>query len=170
MLRPHIAGRSAAVSLLLPRLACRSNQVGARFVGGSATRLPVAPRSFDVIVASDGLYSWQLDEGDRAAALREIHDALAPGGSAVLTEHMRPARFAEFVAEVRASPLRVASVTYRHDRPCYQFEGWLKAVRHWRAARALRRSERLARVLSALGRPFGAAGSRHVCVVATRDG
>ena len=139
------------------------------FVTGSATELPVAPRSFDVVVASDGLYSWQLDEGARAAALREIHDALAPGGRVVLTEHMRPVRFPEFVAEVRASPLRVESVTYLHDRPCYQFEGWLKAVQHWRLARALRRSTGLARALSALGRPFGAAGSRHICVVAIRD-
>jgi SAM-dependent methyltransferase len=139
------------------------------FVAGSATLLPVAPRSFDVVVASDGLYSWHLPPEARAAALREIHDALAPGGHVVLTEHMRPARFAEFVAEVRASPLRVASVTYLHDRPCYQFEGWLKAVRHWRVARALRRSTPLARALSTLGRPVGAAGSRHICVVAARD-
>jgi SAM-dependent methyltransferase len=139
------------------------------FVAGSATELPVAPRSFDVVVASDGLHSWQLGEEERAAALREIHDALVPGGSAVLTEHLRPQRFAAFVDEVRASPLRVARVTYLHDRPCYQFEGWLKAVRHWRVARALRRSTGVARALTALGRPFGAAGSRHVCVVATRD-
>ena len=140
------------------------------FAVASATRLPFAPRAFDVVVASDGLYSWQLGEAERAAALREIHGALVPGGHAVLTEHMRPERFAAFVAEVRASPLRVARVTYLHDRPCYQFEGWLKAIRHWRVARALRRSEGLARALSVLGRPFGPAGSRHVCVVATRDG
>ena len=140
------------------------------FVSGSATRLPFAPRAFDLIVASDGLHSWQLPPDDRAAALREIHGALAPGGSAVLTEHMRPARFPEFVAEVRASPLRVVRVAYLHDRPCYQFEGWLKAIRHWRVARTLRRSEALARILSVFGRPFGPAGSRHVCVVATRDG
>ena len=138
------------------------------FVAGSATALPVTPRAFDVVVASDGLHSWQLGEAERAAALREIHGALVPGGHAVLTEHMRPERFAAFVAEVRASPLRVARVTYLHDRPCYQFEGWLKAVRHWRVARALRRSPAVARALVACGRPFGAAGLRHVCVVATR--
>ena len=146
----------------------RARVPGARFVAGSATALPVTPRAFDVVVASDGLHSWQLGAADRAAALREIHDALVPGGSAVLTEHLRPERFAAFVAEVRASPLRVARVTYLHDRPCYQFEGWLKAVRHWRVARALRRSPAVARALVACGRPFGAAGSRHVCVVATR--
>jgi SAM-dependent methyltransferase len=165
--------RSRLVAMDLSPTAVRRARVRVRapsVVAGSATALPVAPRTFDVVVASDGLHSWQLDEADRAAALREIHDALVPGGSAVLTEHMRPERFAAFVAEVRASPLRVVRVTYLHDRPCYQFEGWLKAVRHWPVARALRRSTALARALTALGRPFGAAGSRHICVVAERGG
>ena len=139
------------------------------FVGASALELPFAPESFDVVVASDGLFSWQFDPPTRAAVLRGIRDALVPGGRVVLTDHMRPVRFPEFVAQVRASPLRVERVAYLHDRPCYQFEGWLKAVQHWGVARALRRSTRLARALSALGRPFGAAGSRHICVVAVRD-
>jgi SAM-dependent methyltransferase len=141
-----------------------------RFSAASGTELPFARHAFDVVVASDGLYSWHLPPEARTAVLREIHDALAPGGHAVLTEHMRPKRFPEYVAEVRASPLRVLRVSYMHDRPCYQFEGWLKAIQHTRVARALRRSEGLARALSVLGRPFGAAGSRHILVVATRDG
>ena len=152
------AVRRARKRLTTPAFAC-----------GSATALPYAPESFDVVVASDGLYSWHLRPAERATALGEIHDVLALGGHAVLTEHMRPARFAEFLAEVRASPLRVVDVHYFHDRPCYQLEGWLKAVRHWRAARALRRSRGVARALCALGRPFGAAGSRHVCVIARRS-
>jgi SAM-dependent methyltransferase len=146
----------------------RERVPAAAFGGGSATRLPFAAGSFDVVVASDGLYSWHLDAAERALALGELHDALAPGGHAVLTEHMRPPRFGEFVAMIAASPLQIVEVRYFHDRPCYQFEGWLKAVRHTAAARALRRSRGVARALCALGRPFGAAGSRHVCVVARR--
>lgn len=139
------------------------------FVSGSTIQLPFRARAFDVILASDGLYSWELDHVDRAAALQQIHHALAPGGHAVLTEHMRPAQFAGFVEEIRASPLRVVRVTYLYDRPCYQFESWLRAVRHWRAARALRRSMPLARALCAAGSCFGPAASRHICVVAVRD-
>ena len=139
------------------------------FFVGSATELPLPPRSFDVIVAADGLFSWQLPDDVRAAVLREIHDALAPGGRAVFTDHMRPVRFPEFVAAVRAGPLRVERVMYMHDRPSYQFEGLIKAIQHWPVARALRRSEGLARALSVVGTPFGAAGSRHICVVAARD-
>ena len=138
------------------------------FLSGSATQLPFGPGTFDVVVASDGLYSWELDAAERAAALAQVHGALAPGGHAILTEHMRPARFAGFVDEVRASPLRVARVTYLYDRPCYQFESWLRAVNDWRGAQALRRSMPLARALCAVGRLIGPAASRHICVVATR--
>jgi SAM-dependent methyltransferase len=141
---------------------------GATFLAASGSRLPFAAGAFDVILASDGLYSWQIDAPARAAALREMHDALAPGGRVVLTEHMRPARFPEFVAEIRASPLRVERVTYLYDRPCYQFEGLIKAVQHTAPARALRASVPLAKALCALGRPFGPAGSRHIVVIATR--
>ncbi|WP_158508678.1 class I SAM-dependent methyltransferase [Gemmatirosa kalamazoonensis] len=143
---------------------------GPAYACGSATELPFAPAAFDAIVASDGLYSWQLGPAECATTLCEIHDALVPGGHAVLTEHMRPSRFHEFVGMIEASPLRVVSVRHFHDRPCYQFEGWLKAVRHTRGARALRGSRTVARALCALGRPFGAAGSRHICVVARREG
>lgn len=139
------------------------------FVSGSATQLPFRAQAFDVILASDGLYSWELDAADRAAALRQIHRALAPGGHAVLTDHMRPAQFAGFVEEIRASPMRVVRVTYLYDRPCYQFESWFKGVQHWRVARALRRSMPVARALCAAGRCFGPAASRHICVVAARE-
>lgn len=138
------------------------------FLCGSATQLPFGPGTFDVVVASDGLFSWQLDAPERAAALAQIHGVLAPGGHAILTDHMRSAQFAGFVDAVRASPLRVARVTYLYDRPCYQFESWLRAVNHWRGAQALRRSMPLARVLCAAGRLIGPAASRHICVVATR--
>jgi SAM-dependent methyltransferase len=159
-----------AVARARERLAARAPRGdGARFVAGSALRLPVADASFDLILASDGLNGWELSRDDRAAALREIHRALEPGGHAVLTDHMRPNRFAGFVDEVRASPLRVVRVTYLYDRPCYQFEGWLKGVSGWRVARALRRSMPLARGLTAVGRLFGPAGSRHIVVVARRD-
>src|SRR3982751_4441866 len=140
-----------------------------RFVSGDVTQLPFRAQTFDVILASDGLYSWQLEIEDRAIALRQIHHALVPGGHAVLTEHMRTDHFPVYVGEIRASPLRVVRVMYFHDRPCYQFESWLKAIRHWRVARAARRSVSLARVLCTVGRWFGPVASRHICVIATRD-
>lgn len=138
------------------------------FLVGRATELPVPPASFDVVLAIDGLYSWQLSPEDRVRTLEEIHAALRPGGHAILTDHMRPRRFEEFVGIARASPLAVIRVLPLYDRPSYQFESLLKAVQHTRAARALRRSVGIARVLSMLGRLYGTAGSRHLCVVAKK--
>lgn len=164
-LSPSAVRRARAAVLAAPDRRARSVHVAT----GSATGLPFEAGRFDVAVASDGLHSWHLDAASRAAALRELHRVLAPGGHAVLTEYLRPEEFAEFVAEVAASPLRVERVIYMGDRPCYQFEGWLRAVRHWPPARALRRSVTLARVLCAVGARVGARASRHVCVVAVHD-
>lgn len=131
--------------------------------------LPVADASFDLIVAADGLYSWDIDRDARAIALGEIHRALAPRGRVVFTEHMRPARFAAFVDEIKAGPLHIERTTYFHDRPAYQFESWLKGVRTLALSRALVRSVRVARALSGVGRLFGTRGARHICVIARRD-
>jgi len=160
---------STAVCRARDRVGERSPGNLAGFAAGSAMQLPFKARAFDVILACDGLYGWELGPAERATALQQIHDVLAPGGHAVLTDHMRPAQFAGFVEEIRASPMRVVRVTYLYDRPCYQFESWLKTVQHWRVARALRRSMPLARALCAAGRCFGPVASRHICVVATRD-
>lgn len=160
-----------AVTRARARSEPRPREAGApvSFSAGSATSLPIASDSFDLVVASDGLYSWEIDAAERQQALREIHRILRRGGHALLTEHTRPERFSVFVDEVRASPLRVESVSYLYDRPWYQFESWLKAVQHWGAAKALKRNLALARALCGIGRMLGQRGARHVCVIAVRD-
>ena len=139
------------------------------FIAGSATALPYGDGSFDVVVASDGLYSWEIAPEDRQGALREFHRLLRPGGVVLLTEHMRQRRFAELVAEIRDSPLQIVEVSYLYDRPWYQFESWFKAIQHRRLAKAVRRNVPLARFLLRLGRLVGPSASRHICVWAARE-
>jgi ubiquinone/menaquinone biosynthesis C-methylase UbiE len=138
------------------------------FVGGSALALPFEAEAFDLVLASDGLRSWQLAPADRRAAVEEMRRVVRRGGHVIFTEHLRPEGFGAFVDELRASPLAVDRVLLFHDRPCYQFEGLLKRVRHTAIGRRLRRSTRIARVLCALGRVVGPRASRHVCVIAVR--
>jgi SAM-dependent methyltransferase len=138
------------------------------FVAARSVTLPFKNDSFDLVIASDGLYSWDLPRNDRAASLLEIHRVVRSGGVAILTEHMRPRRFAEFVGEIRNSPLHVESVSYFHDRLAYQFESWFRGVPGWSVAKALRRSTHVARVLSRAGRLFGQRGARHICVIARK--
>jgi SAM-dependent methyltransferase len=135
---------------------------------GSAVNLPLASYSFDLIVAADGLYSWDLSADDRARALNELHRVLQPSGRVILTEHMRPARFKEFVDEVRRSNLTIRSITYLYDRPWYQFESWLRAVQGLDTVRWIRRNVFIARVLSWIGRARGPSASRHICVIAEK--
>jgi hypothetical protein len=123
----------------------------------------------DLVVAADGLYSWDIEREERALALREIHRALSSGGHAILTEHMRRSRFSEFVSEIEASPLQVIRVMYFHDRLMYQLESWLKAVPDWGPGKALRQSVPIAKAVSFVGRLFGTRGARHICVIARKD-
>lgn len=139
------------------------------FSAASVLSLPFRDGAFDLVIASDGLWSWGLSEADRGAALEEIERVLSPGGHAILTEHLRPSRFEEFVQSIAVSRLQVARVAYLADRPSYQLEASLKAVRGWWLARALIASRSLARALRSLAGPLGAAASRHILVVARRQ-
>jgi SAM-dependent methyltransferase len=139
------------------------------FAVGSSTLLPFASRSFDVVLACDGLYSWELERGERAAAIAEARRVLVPGGRALFTEHTRAERFDEFVGEIATGGFRIVTVTYLYDRPWYQFESWFRGLPEWRAKRRLLRNVTVARALQALGRLVGRTASRHVCVLAQRD-
>lgn len=141
----------------------------AEFVAARSIELPFCDESFDLIVAADGLYSWDIEKAERVLALREIHRVLSRGGHVIFTEHTRRTRFGEFVGEIEASPLTVAKVFYLYDRPSYQLESWLKAVQRLRIAMALRQSVAIARALSRAGRLFGTHGARHVCVIAQKN-
>jgi len=147
--------------------AARGNVV--EFVAARSGELPFKSESFDLVIASDGLYSWDIEREERAAAVVETTRVMSNGGVAIFTDHMREHRFAEFVTEIGSSPLTVESVSFLHDRLAYQFESWLKGVRRTRAATALRRSMNVAMVLSRVGRLFGVRGSRHICVVARKS-
>src|SRR5438067_7085483 len=140
-----------------------------RFAAASAVRLPFAARAFDLVLACDGLYSWDLDAGERQASIDEIRRVVQVGGQVLFTEHARAERFEPFIDEIAAGGLHVVSVCYLYDRPWYQFESWLKLVRGWQPTKHLLQSRVVARALRALGHFAGSKGSRHVCVLAVRE-
>jgi len=148
----------------------RCKPIRPHFVAGAAMALPVACGSIDLVIASDGIYSWNLDYGERAIALSELHRITRPGGHVLLTEHTRRERFPDFISEVEASGLEIESVNYLADRPWYQVESWFKAVQHLGIVDAARRSVTIARGFRALGRLLGPVASRHICVLARRAG
>ncbi|MFN2601615.1 MAG: class I SAM-dependent methyltransferase [Gemmatimonadaceae bacterium] len=139
------------------------------FVAARSVALPFKSGSFDLIIASDGLYSWDIERDERAVALVEIHRVMSTAGVAIFTDHMRRNRFAEFVSEIETSALRVVSVSFLYDRLAYQFESWFRGVRRSRISKAVLRSTNVAMILSQIGRLFGSRGSRHVCVIARKE-
>jgi len=155
-----------AVAKARQRIVSRTSSVA--FLAGSVLSLPVGADSFDLIVAADGLYSWDLTADDRARALAELHRVLESGGRMILTEHMRPRRFPDFVQEVEQSPFDIRAIGYLYDRPWYQFESWFRAIQGVGAVRWIRRNVPIARVLSSVGRLFGPVASRHICIIAEK--
>lgn len=135
---------------------------------GSVLDLPIRARSFDLVLASDGPVSWCLSTPERARALEQIHEVLAPGGHAIITEYLRHRRFDGFIAEISASPLHVASVSYLYNRPWYQMERSLRPAARTRAVGAILSSVAMARSLSAVARIFGRHAAHHIIVVARR--
>jgi ubiquinone/menaquinone biosynthesis C-methylase UbiE len=146
----------------------RVPQHGARFAAGNALALPVASGQVDVVVAADGIYSWNLEALDRDRCLSEIHRVLAPSGRVLFTEHTRPFRFSEFIQQIARNGFEIEWVEYLYDRPWYQVESWFKMLQGTGWVRAARDSGWLARRLRRIGRLLGPAASRHVCVLARK--
>jgi len=139
-----------------------------RFAAGSAMALPIAAGQVDLVVAADGIYSWNLETLERDQCLSEIHRVLAPSGRALFTEHTRPFLFPEFLQQITRNGFAVEWVDYLYDRPWYQVESWFKAVQGTSWVRAARNSEAIARLLQRIGRTLGPRASRHVCALARK--
>lgn len=158
----------SSVAVRRARNELRDTLQAACFFAARSTALPVRDHSFDLVVAADGLYSWDIPRQTRDVALQEIHRALSTGGHVIFTEHVRPQRFKEFTSEIEAA-FTIERTLYFYDRPAYQFESWFKSFRSWRIAGSIRASTGVARALSAIGRLFGTRGARHICLIARRD-
>jgi SAM-dependent methyltransferase len=80
MLRKH--GRAAGIDLTWTGLAFAHARGERAVAQASATRLPFGDGRFDLVASFDVIYA--LDDGDEAAALREMHRVLRPGGHLVI--------------------------------------------------------------------------------------
>jgi ubiquinone/menaquinone biosynthesis C-methylase UbiE len=80
MLRGH--GRAAGIDLTWTGLALAHARGERSIAQASATELPFAEARFDVVTSFDVIYA--LEDHDEAAALREMHRVLRPGGFLVI--------------------------------------------------------------------------------------
>ena len=138
------------------------------FYAASATVLPFADNTFDVVLFCDGLIGWELNDQQRATALARAHAVLKPGGTLLMTDYMHPRDFGWRVAETEASPLTLTAVHYLNDRFSYRLHALLKGVRGTAMAKRLIASRSLAGRLAKWSARRGPEGSKHLCLVATK--
>lgn len=139
------------------------------FMKENITSLSFSDNSFDLILLCDGIFEWFSNNDSRLQALKETHRVLMKGGFVILSDYGNQKYFDEYLALVKASGLEVVS-TYRfNDRLCYQFNSWLKAVEKNILAQKLIESRLIARFLIKVSSLFGAKGSKHIFVVATKN-
>jgi len=132
------------------------------------TSLSFPENSFDLVLLCDGIFEWFMNNENRLQALKETHRVLMKGGFVILSDYGNQKYFDEYLALIKASGLEV-SATYRcNDRLCYQFNSWLKAVEKGIIARKLIENKLIARLLMKVSSLFGAKGSKHIFVVATK--
>jgi SAM-dependent methyltransferase len=139
-----------------------------RFCLGSSLDVPFREGSFDLVLMCDGLHSWRLTHDEQMRSLAQAHQLLAPGGYAVVTDHLRPMHFQTLIDRVRASPLEVVSVQYLHNRLWYSMERSLWRFRDRASVKALLASRGVARGLMAVASLAGRRGAKHLCVIAQK--
>jgi ubiquinone/menaquinone biosynthesis C-methylase UbiE len=139
------------------------------FVVGSATELPFAAESFSLVVASDGLFGWELSEAAQRQVVSEILRVLKPGGAAIFTDYLGHKKFDRLLRLIDESPLHRERVEYLHDRLWYQMESWFHLVQESVVAKAVLRNRPLALGLRRVAELWGAQASKHICVVARKQ-
>lgn len=138
------------------------------FMKENITSLSFPDNSFDLVLLCDGIFEWFLNEENRLQALKETNRALIKGGFVILSDYGNQKYFDEYLALIRASGLAVLSTHHFNDRLCYQFNSWLKAVEESILAQKLIESKLIAKLLMKVSSLFGANGSKHIFVVATK--
>jgi SAM-dependent methyltransferase len=138
------------------------------FSQASSYALPFSSSGFDVVLCCDGIHSWRLDPDETARTLSEANRLLAPGGHVIVTDHMRPEHFDTLIDRVQASPLRVESIRFLHNRLWYSLERTLRRHERHGWAQWMLASRGVARGLGAVASLAGRRGAKHVCIVATK--
>lgn len=130
----------------------------------SATRLPIARGSADLVLLLDGPISWRLGPGVFEQVLDEAGAALKPGGHLLVMDYLNPRRFEELRGPVRTR-FEVVSDEPLPDRLWYVLESALRALRGLRPIRWLFSQRWLARALGAVSALLGDRGAKHLLLV-----
>lgn len=139
------------------------------FTKDNITSTSFPENHFDLVLLCDGINEWFDDEEKRIAALKETCRILNSGGFAIISDYQKEKNFDNYIKTVNSSPLKIVSIIYFHDRLCYQFYSWFKAIEKNSIIQSLYKSRILAKVLIKISSSFGRKGAKHLFVVAIKS-
>ena len=124
---------------------------------------------FDLVLLCDGIKEWFDDDKKRITALKETSRIMKFGGVAIISDYQKAKNFDNYIKMISSSPLKIVNVVYFHDRLCYQFYSWFKAIEKNFIIKNLYKSRILAKVLIKISSLFGRKGAKHLFVVAIKS-
>lgn len=139
------------------------------FAKGNIISTSFADNYFDLILLSDGINEWFGETENRVRALIETFRILTPGGYALISDYQKPKYFDSYIEIIKTCPLKIVRVIPLHDRLCYQFYSWFKAVENIKIIKVLFRNVVLAKILMKISSLFGRKGAKHLFVIVTKN-
>lgn len=150
---------------LLSKIKPQSNQPSPKVFTGTATKLPFADNSFQVVLFSDGLIGWELTKKDQLIALNEAHRVLESGGTLVTTDYLHSKYFEAHLETFKQGPLKILETHYLNDRLWFQLNTNLEPLKKFSFIRSFLRNTRVAKGLAKISSLMGAKGSKHLAVI-----
>lgn len=147
----------------------KTNNSRFHFSEANITNTSFQANYFDLVLLCDGLEGWHLSIDEKEKALAETFRLLMPGGFVILTDYLKPQLFSAFEAIVSNSPLKIVRSIYLNDRFAYQFNSWFKIGEKLKAVQWLYANKTIAKGLMRISSFFGKRGSKHFCIIATKN-
>jgi SAM-dependent methyltransferase len=150
---------------LLNGLPKKDQQKNAIVLTGSATKMPFADETFQVVLFSDGLIGWELSPENQKLALHEAYRILKNGGVLVTTDYMNSRHFESHLTTLKGSPFRLAQVHYLNDRLWFQMNTNLRHFKKFSFVKSVLKNISVAELLAKISSLMGPKGSKHLAVV-----
>ncbi len=140
-----------------------------QFVVASCLQLPFKENTFDVVVASDGIWGWFVEEEEKSKkAVAEIYKVLKNNGVVIHTDYLHPRKFAKFVQLTMSSPFQLIKEELLYDRLWYRLESWTKSLQGFSWIKKLLANVKFAKKLRTLAKLLGRNYSKHISVIAKK--
>jgi len=147
---------------------CPAPTAQVEFVAASATDLPLADATVDLLLLLDGPVSWKLSGPQADTVFSEACRVVKPGGHVLVMDYLTPSKYHLLQTLVQRSKLTIVAQHPFPDRLSYILESMVRAFRALGVVQWFFASRPIANLLAALSSPFGLRGSKHVAIECSR--